>query len=97
MSAKRDRILAALPEAKAIALRTLALFKGIVDRFAEEIAYFGNAPTMYAGLVDAHGNLQLYDGHLRFIDAAGNVVVDRMPARGLSSSTSARRRCRIRS
>jgi NAD-reducing hydrogenase large subunit len=78
--AGRDRILAALPQAKAIALRTLGLFKGIVDQFAEEIAVFGNAPTMYAGLVDDQGNLQLYDGHVRFIDAAGNVVVDRMEA-----------------
>ncbi|HEY2621440.1 MAG TPA: Ni/Fe hydrogenase subunit alpha [Acetobacteraceae bacterium] len=78
--AGRDRILAALPEAKAIALRTLELFKGIVDRFSDEIAVFGNAPTMYSGLIDDSGNLQLYDGHLRFIDAAGKVVVDRMPA-----------------
>ncbi len=76
--AGRDRILAALPQAKAIALRTLGLFKGIVDQFAEEIAVFGNAPTMYAGLVDDQGNLQLYDGHVRFIDSEGGVVVDRM-------------------
>jgi NAD-reducing hydrogenase large subunit len=76
----RDGILAALPEAKAIALRTLALYKGIVDRFSEEIEYFGNAPTMYSGLIDGSGNLELYDGHLRFIDADGNVVVDRMEA-----------------
>ncbi len=76
----RDRILAALPETKAIALRTLELFKGIVDRFGDEIAHFGNLPTMYAGLVDRRGNLQFYDGDLRFIDAAGNSVVDGMAA-----------------
>ncbi|HET7883668.1 MAG TPA: Ni/Fe hydrogenase subunit alpha, partial [Acetobacteraceae bacterium] len=79
-AAKRDRILAALPEAKATTLRTLALYKSIVDRFDEEIAYFGNTPTMYAGLVGAHDNLELYDGHLRFTDADGKVVVDRMEA-----------------
>ncbi len=78
--AGRDRILAALPQAKGIALRTLGLFKGIVDQFAEEISVFGNAPTMYAGLVDDQGNLQFYDGHVRFIDAEGGVVVDRMQA-----------------
>jgi NAD-reducing hydrogenase large subunit len=78
--AGRDRFLAALPQAKAIALRTLGLFKGIVDQFAEEISVFGNAPTMYAGLVDDQGNLQFYDGHVRFIDAEGDVVVDRMQA-----------------
>ena len=43
--AARDRILAGLPEAKAIALRTLGFFKGVVDQFDDEIANFGNAPT----------------------------------------------------
>ena len=78
--AVRDRILAGLPEAKAIAARTLSFFKGVVDQFSDEIANFGNAPTMYAGLVDDSGNLQLYDGGMRFVDAAGKIVVDRMPA-----------------
>jgi NAD-reducing hydrogenase large subunit len=79
--AARDRILTALPVAKATALRTLQMFKGIVDQFDEEIAVFGNIPTMYAGLVDSNDNMQLYDGDLRFVDAAGEIVVDRMPAR----------------
>jgi NAD-reducing hydrogenase large subunit len=77
---RRDRILAELPTAKATILRTLEFFKGIVDKFNDEIAVFGNSPTMYAGLVDDSGNLQLYDGGLRFVDASGNIVVDRMPA-----------------
>ena len=79
-SAARDRILAGLPEARAIALRTLGFFKGVVDQFSEEINNFGTSPTMYAGLVDEGGGLQLYDGAVRFVDAAGNVVVDQMPA-----------------
>jgi NAD-reducing hydrogenase large subunit len=74
----RDRILAGLPEAKAIALRTIAFFKGVVDQFSDEIANFGNAPTLSAGLTDADGNLQLYDGGMRFVDASGNIVVDQM-------------------
>jgi NAD-reducing hydrogenase large subunit len=78
--AVRDRILAGLPEAKAIALRTLSFYKGVVDQFSDEIANFGTTPSMYAGLVDDGGNLQLYDGGLRFVDAAGKVVVDRMAA-----------------
>ena len=49
----RDRILAGLPDARAIAERTLAFFKTVLDKFQEEIANFGSAPTMYAGLVDA--------------------------------------------
>lgn len=78
-SGVRDRILAELPAAKTIARRTLSFFKGIVDGFEEEIANFGNAPTLYAGLVDAAGTLQLYDGNLRFRDAAGNMVADQIP------------------
>lgn len=79
-AARRAQLLAGLPEAKDIALRTLNFFKGIVDKFESEIAVFGSAPTMYAGLVDEDGSLQLYDGGLRFVDALGNVIVERMPA-----------------
>jgi NAD-reducing hydrogenase large subunit len=79
-SAVRDRILAGLPEAKAIALRTIGFFKGVVDQFKVEIDSFGTAPTMYAGMVDNSGSLQLYDGSVRFVDASGNVVVDQMAA-----------------
>src|SRR5271169_4755442 len=78
--AVRDRILVALPDAKALALRTIGFFKGAVDQFSDEIAVFGSTPTMYAGLVDDHDNMQLYDGGLRFVDATGDTVVDRMAA-----------------
>ncbi len=74
----RDHILLELPHAKAIARRAISLWKSTVDSFPEEIAHFGNTPTMYAGLVDAHGNLQLYDGGLRFVDADGQVVTDQV-------------------
>lgn len=70
----RDAILSEIPIAKAIARHTLKFFKGILDRFTEEIESFGNAPTMYAGMVDSKGNLQLYDGEVCFQDAEGNVV-----------------------
>ena len=74
-SAVRDRILAGLPNARALAERTLAYFKTVLDKFEEEIANFGSAPTMYAGLVDGNGGLQWYDGLLKFRDAAGATVV----------------------
>ncbi len=76
----RDRIAADLPEAIAGAERTLGFFKTTLDSFQEEIANFGTAPTMYAGTVDAAGNLQLYDGQLRFKDAAGKIVKDGVAA-----------------
>ena len=77
----RDRILAELPGAKAIAQKTIAFFKGVVDSFGEEIENFGSAATMYAGLVDAGGRMQLYDGLLRFKDAEGGVVAGGIRAR----------------
>jgi NAD-reducing hydrogenase large subunit len=77
----RDRILGELPQAKAIARRTLKFFKGVVDQFKEEIEHFGNAPSMYAGLVDATGKLQLMDGDIRFKDAEGKIIADHVPAR----------------
>jgi NAD-reducing hydrogenase large subunit len=70
----RDAILSELPMAKAIARHTIKFFKGAVDGFSEEIDTFGSAPTMYAGLTDAQGNLRLYDGQLRFRDAEGKLV-----------------------
>ena len=48
--------------AKHIADRTLCFFKGALDNYKDEIEFFGSLPTMYAGLVDPKGKLQLYDG-----------------------------------
>jgi len=77
----RDRIRGELPSAKSICRRTLEFFKGSLDQFAEEIENFGNVPTLYAGLVDAGGGLQLYDGKLRFRDASGKIVADQVRPR----------------
>jgi NAD-reducing hydrogenase large subunit len=74
----RDHILSELPEAKAIAERTIKFFKGALDNYKEEIAVFGAFPTMYAGLVDRKGALQLYDGSLRFRSASGEIVEDQI-------------------
>jgi NAD-reducing hydrogenase large subunit len=73
-AAARDRFLAGIPLAMATTEKTLDIFKGVFDSFTEEIAHFGSAPTMYAGLVDRHGNTQLYDGALRFRAPDGSVV-----------------------
>jgi len=78
-AAARDRILTDLPGAKGIADRTMRFFKGALDNYKEEIAFFGSAPTMYAGLVDREGNLQLYEGNLRFRNANGEIVEDQIP------------------
>jgi NAD-reducing hydrogenase large subunit len=77
----RDRILRDLPKAKAITQRTLDFFKGVLDQFQEEIENFGNEPTMYAGLVNPGGGLELYSGRIRFRGADGSVVADQIRQR----------------
>ena len=86
-------ILKELPEARAIAWRTLDLFKSVLDGFRPEIAAFGDMPTMYAGLVGNSGDLHLYDGRIRFKtpDGSGSGG-DRSSAS--TPVTSARRRSR---
>jgi NAD-reducing hydrogenase large subunit len=76
----RDRILAGLPEARAIAERTIAFYKTVLDRFTEEIENFGTDPTMCAGLVNHAGGLEWYDGQLKFKDAGGGTVAADIPA-----------------
>ena len=76
--AVRDRIANGLPQAREIARGTLEFFKGILDDFEDEIANFGSAPTMFAGMVAPDGRLALYDGSLRFRDAAGEIVRDQV-------------------
>ena len=74
----RDHILSELPKAKAIADRTIRFFKGALDSYKEEIEFFGSFPSMYAGLVDGKGRLQLYEGNLRFRKATGEIAEDQI-------------------
>ena len=45
--ANRDAILADLPEMLAIAQLTTESFKGLMEKFREEIASFGNFPSLF--------------------------------------------------
>lgn len=74
--ANRDAILSALPDALAIAERTIEWFKGVAETFREEIATFGNFPTLFMGIVKDGGGLTFYDGKIRISNASGNVVAD---------------------
>jgi NAD-reducing hydrogenase large subunit len=74
--ANRDAILSSLPEALAIAERTLEWFKSSMERFREEISTFGNFPTMFMGIVKKDNGLTFYEGKLRIVDASGHVVAD---------------------
>jgi NAD-reducing hydrogenase large subunit len=78
---RRGQILAVIPEALAIAQRTLDWFKGEMERFREEIRTFANFPSLFMGLVGSEGGLDHYDGGLRFMDSTGRVVADHVQAR----------------
>ncbi len=70
----RDAILQTIPGALAIAERTIEWFKSILEKFREEIASFGNFPSLFMGIVKDDGGLTFYEGKIRFVDASGTVV-----------------------
>jgi NAD-reducing hydrogenase large subunit len=71
---KRATIVAAIPEALAIVERALPLFKQVFERFPDEVRTFGNFPSLFMGMVGDRGELDLYDGRLRIVDAEGIAV-----------------------
>ncbi len=77
--AKRQEIIAMLPEGLDIAARAFAGFKQLAGKFAEEIEHLGNFPTMYLSLVTLDGGLEHYDGVFRIKDADGMIVEDKVP------------------
>jgi len=78
----RDTILAAIPEALAIAERSLAWLKETTEQFREEIAAFGNFPSLFLGMVKDDGGVTFYDGKLRISDAGGEIAAEGLdPAR----------------
>ena len=77
---KRDQIQAMLPDGIAALHRTLDRFRGLFQRFPEEMASFANFPSLFLGLTDGHGRLEFYDGPLRIVGADGTVIADRLHA-----------------
>ena len=70
----RDRFLARLPEAHAVARQALDFFKQFLDAHTEETQVFGNFPSIFMGLVTPEGDWENYDGLLHFMDAAGKTL-----------------------
>lgn len=48
-----------------------ARYSELVERYPEEVASFGDFPSLYLGLVNERGDWEHHDGLLRFIDAHG--------------------------
>src|SRR6185369_8748500 len=66
-AAKRDEMLAMLPEAYANVSLALAAYKQIADRFQQEISVFANFPSNYLGLMNEDESFEINDGALRLI------------------------------
>jgi NAD-reducing hydrogenase large subunit len=79
-AAKRDEILAMIPEAYANVQYALNWYKQIAGNFQKEIDNFANFPSMFLGLVNEDESVEFTDGSLRLIDAAGNIVLDKVTA-----------------
>ena len=77
----REEILKEIPEAKETAQMALDLFKSVIDQFDEEVRTFANFPSMFMGTVNPKGELEHYDGTLRFVDSSGQMVVDGIEAK----------------
>jgi NAD-reducing hydrogenase large subunit len=81
-SAGRDRLRAGVPEAMADVRSTLEWFKESLSSHREEAESFGRFPSLFLGLVGPGGTLEHYDGTIRVVDAAGEIVTDGLdPAR----------------
>jgi NAD-reducing hydrogenase large subunit len=74
--AKRDEILAMIPEAYANIALALAAYKQIADRFRREIEVFANFQSNYMSLINEDESIEFTVGALRMIDSSGNVIED---------------------
>jgi NAD-reducing hydrogenase large subunit len=74
--AKRDEILASIPEAYKNIKYALNWYKQIIPNFKDEIANFANFPSLFLGLVNEDDSVEFTDGALRLIDAEGNILED---------------------
>ena len=75
---RADYLLSNLPEALTITLKTIAMFKSWFSSCTEEMATYGDFPSLYLGLVTADGGLEMYDGNIRIVDSEGKIVADQL-------------------
>jgi NAD-reducing hydrogenase large subunit len=78
--AKRDEILAMIPDAYSNIRLALDWYKQIANTFKPEIDVFGNFPSNYMCLVNGDGSTEFTVGALRLIDAKGATIEEGMLA-----------------
>jgi NAD-reducing hydrogenase large subunit len=76
--ALRDQMLKGIPEALEITQFAIDLLKGYMKDNREMVDTFANFNSNFMGLVTPEGGLEHYDGKLRIVDTAGQVLVDQV-------------------
>ncbi|MEA5513475.1 Ni/Fe hydrogenase subunit alpha [Nodularia sp. UHCC 0506] len=74
----RTHIQHRIPEARTTVLNALSRFKELLNNYQQEAQTFGNFPSLFMGLVTPDGLWENYDGHIRFVDSAGNIIADQL-------------------
>ncbi len=74
----RKALLAWIPEAIETTKIGIDLIKKYHDEHKHEVETFANFESMYLGTVGPGGELELYDGKLRFINSDGSIVDDQI-------------------
>lgn len=72
----RDELKTWLPEMYASMELALGRLKALFPALKDDIEGMGDFPSLFMGLVGEDGNLDLYDGKVRIVDAMGNVFAD---------------------
>jgi NAD-reducing hydrogenase large subunit len=67
-----------IPEVRTTVLSALGRFKRLLKDYETEAQTFGNFPSLFMGLVTPEGLWENYDGYIRFVDSAGNIIADRL-------------------
>jgi NAD-reducing hydrogenase large subunit len=79
-AARRDEILATIPEAYANAKLALDWYKRIADSFRPEIEVFANFPSLFMSLINDDESIEFNNGALRLISGDGQVIDDGITA-----------------
>ncbi len=74
----RKALLAWVPEALETTQMGIDLIKKYHQEHQQEVSSFANFPSMYLGTVGPEGQMELYDGKLRFIDQDGKIAGDQL-------------------
>ncbi len=76
--ARRDAMLAWIPEARETVGIALATLQKMHGKYAKDIPEYGNFRSLLVGLVSKDGGLEYYDGFLRIMDGNGNTIADKL-------------------